>query len=113
MLQDIRKHIQGTTAKIVVGLIVISFAFFGIQSILVGGGGNEIASVNGDDIYPQDLQQALDTQKRRIISMMGENLDPAGIEDASRAQLFGDEAAKRFFVELNDNSSANVAFDDL
>lgn len=81
MLQDIRKNVQGTAAKIVVGLIVISFAFFGIESILVGGGGNEIAEVNGDSIYPQQLQQALDTQKRRLISMMGDNLDPSMLDD--------------------------------
>ena len=81
MLQDIRERIQGTTAKIVVGVIVISFAFFGIESILVSGGGNEIAEVNGEMIYPQELQQALDTQKRRLIAMMGENFDPAMLDD--------------------------------
>jgi peptidyl-prolyl cis-trans isomerase D len=81
MLQDIRKYTQGTTAKIVVGLIVISFAFFGIESILVNGGGNEIAEVNGEPIQPQELQQALDTQKRRLMAMMGENLDPAILDD--------------------------------
>ncbi len=81
MLQDIRQHTQGPTAKIVVGLIVISFAFFGIESILVSGGGNEIAEVNGESIYPQELQQALDTQKRRLMAMMGENLDPALLDD--------------------------------
>ncbi|CAA0119481.1 Peptidyl-prolyl cis-trans isomerase D [Halioglobus japonicus] len=81
MLQDIRKNVQGTAAKIVVGLIVISFAFFGIESILVGGGGNEIAEVNGDPIFPQQLQQALNTQKRRLISMMGDNFDPTLLDD--------------------------------
>lgn len=81
MLKDIRERIQGTTAKIIVGLIVISFAFFGIESILVSGGGNEIAEVNGEMIYPQELQQALDTQKRRLIAMMGENFDPAMLDD--------------------------------
>jgi peptidyl-prolyl cis-trans isomerase D len=81
MLQDIRQQVQGTTAKIVVGVIVISFAFFGIESILVNGGGNEIAEVNGEPVYPQELQQALDTQKRRLIAMMGQNLDPAMLDD--------------------------------
>ncbi len=81
MLQNIRQNVQGTTAKIVVGLIVISFAFFGIESILVGGGGSEIAEVNGEPIYPQQLQQALDTQKRRLIAMMGENFDPTLLDD--------------------------------
>lgn len=81
MLQNLRKQVQGTTAKIVVGLIVVSFALFGIESILVGGGGNEVAEVNGDPIYPQELQQALDTQKRRLIAMMGDNLDPSMLDD--------------------------------
>jgi peptidyl-prolyl cis-trans isomerase D len=81
MLQDLRKYTQGTTAKILVGGIVISFAFFGIESILVNRGGNEIGTVNGESIYPQQLQQALDTQKRRLIAMMGEKLDPAMLDD--------------------------------
>lgn len=81
MLQNIRQQVQGTTAKIVVGLIVVSFSLFGIESILVGGGGNEIAEVNGEPIQPQELQQALDTQKRRLIAMMGESLDPSLLDD--------------------------------
>jgi peptidyl-prolyl cis-trans isomerase D len=81
MLQDIRQHTKGTAAKIIIGIIVISFAFFGIQSILVSGGDNEIADVNGQLIYPQQLQQALDTQKRRLISMMGDQFDPAMLDD--------------------------------
>jgi len=81
MLKDIRQHVQGTTAKIVVGVIVITFALFGIESILVSGGGNEIAEVNGKPVYPQALQAAIDSQKRRLIAMMGENLDPAMLED--------------------------------
>jgi len=81
MLQNIRKYTQGTTAKIVVGLIVISFAFFGIESILLNGGGNEIADVNGEPIYPEELQQALDTQKRRLVAMMGEKIDPDMLDD--------------------------------
>jgi peptidyl-prolyl cis-trans isomerase D len=81
MLQDIRQQTQGTTAKIIVGLIVVSFAFFGIESILVSGGSNEVAEVNGESIYPQDLQQALETQKRRLITMVGNEIDPAMLDD--------------------------------
>ena len=81
MLQDLRKSTKGTTAKIVVGLIVVSFSIFGIESILVGSGGSGIAEVNGEEILPQELQQAVNTQKRRLISMMGDNLDPAMLDD--------------------------------
>jgi peptidyl-prolyl cis-trans isomerase D len=81
MLQDLRKNIQGTTAKIIVGLIVISFSIFGIESILLGGGGNSVAEVNGEEITPMELQQAVNTTKRRLIGMMGDELDPALLDD--------------------------------
>jgi peptidyl-prolyl cis-trans isomerase D len=81
MLQDIRKSTQGTAAKVVVGLIVLSFSLFGIESILVGGSGGGIAEVNGEEIYPDEVQQLVNTQKRRIISLMGDNLDPAMLDD--------------------------------
>ncbi len=81
MLQNIRQSVQGPTIKIVVWLIVISFSIFGIESILVGGGSGSVAEVNGEEVTPQELQLALNTQKRQLISMMGENIDPAMLED--------------------------------
>lgn len=81
MLQNMRQNIQGPTTKIVVWLIVISFSIFGIESILVGGGGAGVAEVNGQEITPQELQEALNTQKRRLVAMMGDNIDPAMLDD--------------------------------
>ncbi len=81
MLQDIRKNAQGTAAKIIIGLIVVAFAFFGIESILLGGGDNSIAEVNGEGISEFDLQQAINNQKRSLLTMMGESIDPAMLDD--------------------------------
>jgi peptidyl-prolyl cis-trans isomerase D len=81
MLQDIRSNIQGTMAKIIIGLIVISFSIFGIESILLGGGGSGIAEVNGEDISALEVQQAVNTQKRQLIAMMGDSIDPAMLDD--------------------------------
>lgn len=81
MLQDIRQNVQGTAAKIVVGLIVISFSIFGIESILLGGGGGGVAEVNGEEVSPMELQQAVNTAKRRLIAMMGDDVDPAMLDD--------------------------------
>ncbi len=81
MLQDIRANAQGTAAKIIVGLIVMAFALFGIESILLGGGGSGVAEVNGEEISPRELQQAVNNQKRQLISMMGDNIDPAMLDD--------------------------------
>ncbi len=81
MLQNIRQNVQGPAIKVVVWLIVISFSIFGIESILVGGGGAGVAEVNGEEVSPQELQQAVNTQKRRLIAMMGENFDPTMLDD--------------------------------
>ena len=82
MLQDIRQNVvKGPVAKVVIWLIVISFAAFGIESILVGGSGGGVAEVNGEEISPMELQQAVTTQKRRLISMLGDQLDPALLDD--------------------------------
>lgn len=82
MLQDIRQNVvKGPVARVVIWLIVISFAAFGIESILLGGGGGGVAEVNGEEIAPAELQQAVNTQKRRMIAMMGDQLDPAMLDD--------------------------------
>ncbi|NND68787.1 MAG: peptidylprolyl isomerase [Halioglobus sp.] len=81
MLQDIRKNAQGTVSKIIIGLIVVAFAFFGIESILLGGGDNSIAEINGEGIGEFELQQAINNQKRSLLSMMGESVDPAMLDD--------------------------------
>lgn len=81
MLQDIRKSTKGTAAKVVIALIVISFAFFGIESILLGGGGSSVAEVNGESVSPMELQQAVDTQRRQLIAMMGDDLDPELLDE--------------------------------
>ncbi|RLQ23111.1 peptidylprolyl isomerase [Seongchinamella sediminis] len=86
MLQDIRKNSQGTMAKIIVGVIVVAFAGFGLESILLGGGNNSVAEVNGEQISPLELQQAVDNQKRQLISMMGENIDPTMLDDQRLSQ---------------------------
>lgn len=106
MLQNMRRNIQGPTTKIVVWLIVISFSIFGIESILVGGGGGGVAEVNGEEITPQELQQAIETQKRRLITMMGENVDPAMLDDDLLKgdvlnQLIGRKLMMQYAEEMN------------
>ena len=82
MLQDIRNSTQGPVFKVIVGLIVLSFALFGVESILLGGSDDSVAVVNGDKIRAVEVQQAANRQKQQIASMLGENFDPSLIDDA-------------------------------
>jgi peptidyl-prolyl cis-trans isomerase D len=88
MLQDIRKSTSGPAAKIIIGLIVISFSIFGIESILLGGGTSGVAEVNGEEISPLEVQQLVNIQKRRLLQMMGGDVDPSLLDD----QVLGAQA---------------------
>lgn len=86
MLQDIRSNIQGTIAKIIIGLIVVSFSIFGIESLLFSGGSSGVAEVNGEEISAFALQQELSLQQRQLLALMGENADPALLDEAMLSQ---------------------------
>ena len=81
MLQSMRQGAQGTTAKIIIGLIVLSFAAFGLETLLPGGAGTSVAEVNGEEISPIALQEAVTQQKRQLISILGDSIDPAMLDD--------------------------------
>ena len=81
MLQNIRKNSQGGIAKVIVFLIVASFATFGVQSILVGSGNVDVAEIDGLTVSAQELQQAITIQKRRLLTIFGENIDASLLDD--------------------------------
>lgn len=82
MLQAIRDGSKGVAAKIIVGLIILTFALFGVESIVsLGGGEDAPAEVNGEEITEYQVQQMIDMQKRRLQAQFGENFDPSMIKD--------------------------------
>ncbi len=82
MLQDIRNSAQSTAAKVVVWLIVVTFALFGVESIVGGLSGEpEIATVNGEDIPESRFMRALEGKRRQILAQMGDRADPDLIDE--------------------------------
>ncbi len=83
MLQTFRDNTQSLLVKVIIGLIIVTFALFGVES-LVGLAGQPDApiSVNGTDIGEQQLQNSVDIQRRQILTQMGENADPSLLDDA-------------------------------
>ncbi len=75
MLQQMRNGAQSGWAKAVIGLIIISFAIFGLESLVFSGSGSSIADVNGDEISELALQQAIMQQRQRLLEVFGENID--------------------------------------
>ncbi len=71
-VQEKRRLVQ-----IVLALIILPFAFWGVDSYRKSGGATPIATVNGEKIGQQEFDNALNQQRQRIREMAGSNFDPA------------------------------------
>ena len=82
MLQSMRDNSQGIIAKVLVGLIIVVFALWGVDS-LVGLATAEPppAEVNGKAISQNELYRGIDLQRRQVLTQMGDNADPAMLDD--------------------------------
>ncbi len=76
MLQAIRNNAQGVFVWIIVGLIVVSFALFGLGSYLSGASKVVAASVNGVEISSTALTRAYQQYQERLRNMLGEQYRP-------------------------------------
>lgn len=78
MLEVIREHAQGKIAKIILVLITIPFALWGVDSYLKQGhGGPVVAKVDGQEILQNEFSNTLKDQQDRMRSALGKNFDPA------------------------------------
>lgn len=70
-------HEKKRLVQIVLALIVLPFALWGVDSYRHSGDTASVAKVNGDKISQQEFDNALEQQRQRIREMAGANFDPA------------------------------------
>ncbi|MAM86946.1 MAG: parvulin peptidyl-prolyl isomerase [unclassified Hahellaceae] len=111
MLQNIRDNAQGTVAKIIVGLIIVTFALFGVESIIGSISGEpEVAVVNGDPITDTEFQRAVELRTRQLYNQMGEGFNPSLIdENALRRSVLEDEITKRVRLQAAEDLGLTVS----
>ncbi|NOX75205.1 MAG: peptidylprolyl isomerase [Gammaproteobacteria bacterium] len=93
MLHFIRERAQGWIAWVIVGLLIVPFALWGINEYFGNGGRLVAATVNDTDISEREFQQAFFEQRNRMQKMLGGQYD---------AQLFDPQLKKRALEELID-----------
>lgn len=83
MLEAIRKHAQGWLAKVILALIAVTFALFGVDSYMKGDGtGGVVAEVGELGISREELTREIQAQSDRMRESMGPAFDPALTETA-------------------------------
>ena len=86
MLQAMRDRVMGVLGWIVIGLIIITFALFGLGSYLQDKSQVFVAKVNDVEISPRELQLAYQQQRARMEQMLGDAYNPALIDDQQLKQ---------------------------
>ncbi len=105
MLQSLRDNLKGTVAIIIVGLMIIPFALFGVDSLfLQDGSAGKAAEVNGEVISEMQLARAVQLQKQQIIQRFG---DQAPAELLVDEELRGPVLTRLLRRELLRQAAAN------
>ena len=73
MLQDIRDRATSWVAYIIIGLLILSFAMWGIQEYFGGGSAQPVATINGNEITLPQFNQQVQQRKQVLQSILGEN----------------------------------------
>ncbi|NCG07401.1 MAG: hypothetical protein GWP37_10555, partial [Gammaproteobacteria bacterium] len=66
---------------VVIGLIVLSFVLTGAESLTFGGAQSGAAKVNDREISFNELQFAIEQQRRQLSEIYGDQLDPSMLDD--------------------------------
>jgi len=72
---------MGVVGWIILGFLVVAFAFFGLNSYLQTDVVNYAAVVNGQEISPGQQQRTYDLLRRRMEEQLGQAFDPGLLDD--------------------------------
>ncbi|WP_312254439.1 SurA N-terminal domain-containing protein [Stutzerimonas nitrititolerans] len=82
MLQNIRDNSQGWIAKTIIGIIVVLLALTGFEAIFNSSGNTRnAAEVNGEEISLDELNQAVNMQRRQLMQQLGSDFDASLFDD--------------------------------
>ena len=81
MLMAIRDRVMGFVGWLLLGLLFVAFAFFGLNSYFTSNAKTYAADVNGVEITIPEYQRAYQQLRNRMRTMMGEAYNPAMIDE--------------------------------
>lgn len=105
MLQTIREKTTGWIATVIVGILIIPFAFFGVNNYFSDATQLWVAKVGEQEISQETYRQRFEEYRQQTRQMMGENFDPSVLETP--------EAKRRVLDALVEESLLRQAARDL
>ena len=87
MLEKIREGSQGLAAKIILGLVILSFALAGIGGYLGQTTEQPVAEVNGIQISQTEFSRAFENERARLEQQFGEYFAQIAADPNYMAQI--------------------------
>lgn len=121
MLSMLRDATKGWTAKILLVLLVASFAVWGVSGSIFQGSGNSVVTVGETTVTPLEYRLAHDRQLNAIQQQLGsritrEQAEAFGLSSNVLTQLVSgallDESARRLGLGMSDDRLAEAIGDD-
>lgn len=114
MLQLIRDRAQGLVVWTIVGLIIITFALFGLSSYLSGSAKVNVATVNDVEISQTEFLRAYQNYQQRLQQMLGKNYNPAMFnDDVVKQQVLDGLITREVLTQTLDKSGFGASPDQI
>jgi len=101
MLSSIKEKIKGWVAYVIIALIVVPFALFGVSEYFTGTSNVVVATVGSDDISKDAFLSKFEAQKRRLQEKLGDNYT-AEIDQSIKMQTINSIINRRLLKQLAD-----------
>ncbi|MEM7463362.1 MAG: SurA N-terminal domain-containing protein [Pseudomonadota bacterium] len=121
MLESLRLMMRGVTAKILIALLVVSFAVWGVSDVFIGGGGTNTIVVGETKVGLGEYRLAYQNQVNAVSQQFGQRLSreqarALGIEQSVLSQLVAgavlDENARKMGLGVSEDNLATLIGDD-
>lgn len=99
MLQTMHNKAAGFFVKILMGLLVASFAFWGVGDIFRGGASNTVITVGDGVVSAQEFRMALDQETAEYRRMLGNQYSPELLKNLGVPAQVLDKLVQQHLVE--------------
>ncbi len=101
MLLNLRRHAKSSVAAVLIGLLVVSFAIFGINDVFAPSNASAIVKAGGREVGPAEFKRLFDNVRQQSQQEAGR---PVTVEEAAEqglvARLLEDLALTESFSEM-------------
>ena len=121
MLDQLRRGVGNLLAKILLGLLIIAFAIWGVADVFRGYGRGTLAKIGKTEISVDEYRQAYQDELTSISRRLGRRLTPEqakllGIEQRALSRLIGaaaiDTHARELSLSISEKALADIIKSD-